>query len=190
MLHKWFKKKRKIAAIVNLHVKYVFGIMNHSHIYYCILHLGFSCILAADLWAKVSSNYFYEAVNGEGTLSCEPWRGPGWDFWETVYFLSEDSETVSGRSEVKGNHSCCGSSWESWMKEQHFSLCVCVCSCVWRMSTFFCFSVFCKDGSWNSFDIFCVVPQTEKKKMYLPHIVSHIHASIHLHNFPEGIKKR
>lgn len=26
------------------------------------------------------------------------------------------------------------------------------------------------------------------KNMYLPHI-SHIHASIHLHNFPEGIKK-
>lgn len=31
--------------------------------------------------------------------------------------------------------------------------------------------------------------QLKKNNTHLPHIVSHVHASIHLHNFPEGIKK-
>lgn len=67
-------------------------------------------------------------------------------------------------------------------------------------------SGFCQDASMKTptassaagyhildfFFVFVLCLKLKKKKkenMYLPHIVSHIHASIHLHNFPEGIKK-
>lgn len=75
----------------------------------------------------------------------------------------------------------------------------------WMSVSFSVFSGFCQDASMKTptassaagyhildffFCLFCASNWKEKKEnMYLPHIVSHIHASIHLHNFPEGIKK-
>lgn len=75
------------------------------------------------------------------------------EFLGDGYFLSEKSETVSGRSEVIGDGAGFGS-FVLWfiivgvMNEgSNILACVCVRVCLENVSFFFCFSVFCKDGS-------------------------------------------
>lgn len=148
MLHKLFEK---IAAIVNLHVKYILGLSWIIVISITVYERGTECSLATDLrlCAKVSSNYFYEAVNWEGTLLCEPWRW-GWNnFWEMVIFyqrrrtlwvvevkslVTESSVCLVGVIVCFVVHNCGSNEW----REQH--KCVCLEGGGW-MSTFFLFAL-------------------------------------------------
>lgn len=97
------------------------------------------------------------------------------EFLGDGYFLSENSETVSGRSEVVWKpgwvriirvvvHHCGSHEW----REQYFSLRVCVLVWLENVNFFFllCFVKMDHETCWH---FFCFVPQTEKKKQCIFH---------------------